>query len=207
MRPVTFLARGLLAGLLAWLLVAPALATSYNIRDAQPHGDWHSLRLTLGEERHVRAIEQSSYSDSVLSVNATPGACGQRWLEIRVMLDEVQAESTTWDRVPVDVMIDQGDVYTGEAAFITERGDDGFYVRLTMPDTSALLDGMRHGETLRLRIHRAAEDYWFMVFSLKGADQALTRMNRLCETHPADNAAPHDNAPAGKPTRASSTTQ
>ncbi|MDN3525431.1 hypothetical protein QWY79_09120 [Halomonas sabkhae] len=207
MRPVTFLASGWLICLLAALPVTPALAASFNTVDVQRHADWHSLRLTLGEERHVRAIEQSSYTDSVLSVNATPGACGQRWLEIRVTLDEVQAESATWDRVPVDVMVDQDRVYTGEAAFITERGDDGFYVRLTMPDTGALLDGMRHGETLRLRIHRGEDDPWFMVFSLNGADQALARMNRLCETRPADNATPHDNAPAGKPTRASPTTQ
>ncbi|WP_275287450.1 hypothetical protein [Halomonas elongata] len=201
MRLVTILASGLLP--LAALLATPAPATSFNTGDVQAHGNWHSLSLTLGEERHVRAIEQHSYADSVLSVNATPGACERPWLEIRVALDDVQASSTTWDRVPVDVLVDRDDVHSGEAAFITERGDDGFYVRLSLPETDALLDDMRHGETLRLRIHRAPEDYWFMVFSLNGVDQALVRMNRLCETSPSS---PKDNAPAGNPTRASSAT-
>ncbi|WP_069384997.1 hypothetical protein [Halomonas caseinilytica] len=201
MRLVTLLASGLLP--LATLLATPALATSFNTGDVQSHGDWHSLSLTLGEERHVRAIEQHSYADSVLSVNATPGACARPWLEIRVALDDVQARSTTWDRVPVDLLVDRDGIHSGEGAFITERGDDGFYVRLSMPDTDALLDDMRHGETLRLRIHRAPEDYWFMTFSLDGANQAFTRMNRLCET-PAES--PKDNAPTGKPTRASSAT-
>lgn len=203
MRLVTILASGLLP--LAALFVTPTLATSFNTGDVQAHGDWHSLSLTLGDERHVRAIEQHSYGDSVFSVNATPGACAHPWLEIRVALDELQSRSATWNRVPVDMLIDRDNVHSGEAAFITERGDDGFYVRLSMPDTDALLDDMRHGETLRLRIHRAPEDYWFLVFSLNGADQALARMNRLCE-QPPKGTGPKDNTPAGRPTRASSAT-
>ncbi len=173
------LRRGLLA-LLAAGLAAPAPAGTYNVSDARAHGDWHSLTLRLGDERHVRAIEEHSYSDSVFSVNATPGACERPWLELRVELDEVQAETATVNRVPADLLIDQGWVHQGQAEFITERGDSGFYARLVLPDTEAVLDEMHGGETLRLRIHRAEDDPWFLVFSLNGADAALTRMGSLC---------------------------
>ncbi|MFG6176479.1 hypothetical protein ACGTN6_04455 [Halomonas sp. THAF12] len=178
--PLLFLLKGCLPGLLALGLAAPASAGSFNTTDVQAHGNWHSLALTLGDERHVRALEQHSYSDSVFSVNATPGACDRPWLELRVELDDVQAQSATVNRVPADLMVDEGQVQQGQADFVTERGNSGFYVRFTLPDTAALLDDVRDGDTLRLRIHRAAEDYWFMVFSLDDADAALARMQRLC---------------------------
>ncbi|MBB3230700.1 hypothetical protein [Halomonas stenophila] len=173
--------RRLLSGLLALAVTAPAQAGRYNIDAVEHHGDWHSLRLTLGEQHHVRALEQRSYSDTVFSVNASPGACGRPWLEMRVELDEVQAESATVNRVPADLLVDDGRVHTGQAAFITERGNSGFYARFTVPDTEALLAEMAAGELLRLRLHRAEQDYWFLVFSLEGARGALTRMQRLCE--------------------------
>ena len=166
--------------LLAFALAAPAAAETFNVDDVRAHGDWHSLVLRLGDERHVRAIEQHSYSDSVFSVNATPGACDRPWLELRVELDEVQAETGTVNRVPVDLLIDQGWVHQGRAEFITERGNSGFYARLVLPDTDEVLDEMSGGETLRLRIHRAEDDHWFLIFSLNGADAALTRMETLC---------------------------
>ncbi|WP_235207490.1 hypothetical protein [Halomonas salina] len=169
-----------LSALMGMTLAAPALAGSYNVDDARAHGDWHSLVLRLGDERHVRAIEQHSYSDSVFSVNATPGACDHPWLELRVELGEVQAETGTVNRVPADLLIDQGWVHQGRAEFITERGNSGFYARLVLPDTDEVLDEMRGGETLRLRLHRAEDDHWFLVFSLNGADAALARMETLC---------------------------
>ncbi|ATJ84611.1 hypothetical protein ACFPTY_16440 [Halomonas beimenensis] len=171
---------GLPAWLLGLALAGPSLAGQFNTDAVRSHGDWHSLRLTLGEERHVRALEQHSYRDSVFSVNATPGACARPWLEMRVELGEVQAESATVNRVPADLLVDEGWVHTGEAAFITERGNSGFYVRFAFPDTGALLDEMRGGEVLRLRIHRGENDPWFMVFSLTGAGAALDRLDRLC---------------------------
>ncbi|MDR5866885.1 hypothetical protein [Halomonas koreensis] len=170
--------RALLLGLLP--LAGTAQGLDYNIDEVRAHGAWHSLRLSLGEERHARALEASSYADSTLSVNATPGACDRPWLELRVALAEVQADSATVNRVPVDLLVDQGAVHTGEGAFLIERGDDGFYVRLSRLDTVALLDAMAAGETLRLRIHRAPEDYWFMAFDLTGFEAARARMARLC---------------------------
>ncbi|UYG07689.1 hypothetical protein [Halomonas sp. M4R1S46] len=177
---LTFLRR-LLPGLLALAVTVPAQAGRYNLDAVERHGDWHSLRLTLGEERHVRALEQRSYSDTVFSVNASPGACDRPWLEMRVELGEVQAESATVNLVPADLLVDDGRVHTGQAAFITERGNSGFYARFTLPDTGALLAEMGAGEVLRLRLHRAEQDYWFLVFRLEGAEAALTRMRRLCE--------------------------
>ncbi|MCK2185140.1 DUF1176 domain-containing protein [Halomonas getboli] len=169
-----------LVALLAFGLATSAPAGSFNVGDARAHDDWHSLVLRLGDERHARAIEQHSYADSVFSVNATPGACDRPWLALRVELGEVQAESATVNRVPADLLIDRGWVHQGQADFITERGDSGFYVRFTLPDTDAVLDEIRDGDTLRLRIHRAEDDYWFLVLSLNGADAALTRMETLC---------------------------
>lgn len=170
--------RALLLGLL--LLAGTARGLDFNTDAVRPHGDWHSLRLTLGETRHARAIEQHSYADTVLSLNATPGACRHPWLEMRVALGVLQAESATVNRVPADLLVDAGGVHQGQAAFLTERGDDGFYVRFSLPDTAALLEEMEAGETLRLRIHRAPEDYWFMRFSLAGFAEARGRMQRLC---------------------------
>ncbi|WP_240724548.1 hypothetical protein [Halomonas borealis] len=169
-----------LPALAALGLAAPALAGSLNTSDIQAHGDWHSLALQLGDEHHVRALEQHSYSDSVFSLNATPGACGAPWLELRVELGELQAESAIVNRVPADLLIDQGWVHQGQADFITERGNSGFYARLSLPDIDAALDEMRDGETLRLRLHRAEDDYWFLVFSLAGFEEAQQRMQRLC---------------------------
>lgn len=172
--------RSLLPGLGLWL-AGPVLATQFNINDVERHGDWHSLTLRLGEERYVRALEQHSYRDTVLSVNATPGACDRPWLEVRVELDTYQPESGVVNRVPVDLLVDQGRGHRGQGEFITGRGDSGFYVRLALPDTDRLLEEMADGETLRLRIHRAEADYWFLVFSLDGAGEALVRSRTLCE--------------------------
>ncbi|RDB44248.1 hypothetical protein DU490_03060 [Halomonas sp. DQ26W] len=168
--------------LLASLLAAPlAHATNYNISDIQAHGQWHSLALSLGEERHFRALEQHSYSDSIISLNYTPGVCDLPWLEVRVELDEHQAESRVANLVPGDLRVDHETIHNGMAEFVTQRGDSGFYVNFYLDEQALLVEEMREGETLRLRLDRGEEDYWFMSFDLNGADAAIGRAERLCE--------------------------
>jgi len=168
--------------LLASLLTAaiPASAAIYNTVDAETHGLWQSLTLTLGEERHYRALEGSSYSDSLFSVNVTPGACERPWLELRVDLGERQPESRVVNRVPADLRVDHETIHGGEAEFITERGDSGFYVQFLLEEQALLLEEMASGETLRLRLMRAEDDPWFMVFSLEGAAEAMARARQQC---------------------------
>lgn len=120
---------------------------------------------------------QQSYSDAIFSVNASAGACEVPWLELRVALAENQAESATVNRVPADLRVDHTTVHSGSADFITERGDNGFYVRFALPDLDLLLDEMAKGELLRLRMMRGKDD---MVFSLTGADAAIGRGLRQC---------------------------
>ncbi|WP_290784357.1 hypothetical protein [Halomonas sp.] len=168
--------------LLATLLIPTATtATVYNTLDAEIHGQWQSLTLILGEERHYRALEGSSYSDAFFSVNATPGACERLWLELRVDLGERQPENRVVNRVPADLRVDHDTIHSGEAEFITERGDSGFYVQFLLEEQALLLTEMRQGETLRLRMMRTEDDPWFMTFSLTGAEAALTRAKRLCK--------------------------
>ncbi|MGJ7462266.1 hypothetical protein ACR80S_14300 [Halomonas sp. MA07-2] len=167
--------------LLATLLPqTSATAAVYNTLDAEAHGQWQSLTLVLGEERHYRALEASSYSDSLFSVNVTPAACERPWLELRVDLGERQAESRVANRVPGDLRVDHETIHSGTAEFITERGDSGFYVQFLLEEPALLLEEMRRGETLRLRMMRAEDDPWFMVFSLEGAAEAMDRARRQC---------------------------
>jgi len=166
---------------LCLLLAGAASATDYNIGDVRAHGGWHSLVLSLGEERHFRAIDQQSYSDAIFSVNASAGACDLPWLELRVELAENQARSATVNRVPADLRVDQATIHSGSAAFITERGDKGFYVRFALHDLDLLLEEMTSGELLRLRMMRGENDPWFMVFGLAGAGEAIERLHRLCD--------------------------
>lgn len=170
--------------LLATLSLAPvgALAAIFNTQDAETHDEWQSLILVLGEERHYRALEGSSYSDSLFSVNVTPGRCERPWLELRVDLGERQPESRVVNRVPADLRVDHETIHSGEAEFITERGDSGFYVQFLLEEQALLLEEMRQGETLRLRMMRSEDDPWFMTFSLAGAKEAITRAEGLCET-------------------------
>ncbi|MCA1770509.1 MAG: hypothetical protein LC652_11390 [Halomonas sp.] len=167
--------------LLASLLThTSAKATIYNTLDAKAHGQWQSLTLALGEERHYRALEASSYSDSLFSVNFTPGACEHPWLELRVDLGEPQAENRVVNRVPSDLRVDFDTIHSGQAEFINERGDSGFYVQFFLEGKPLLLKEMRRGETLRLRLMRAEDDPWFMTFSLSGASEAMERARRQC---------------------------
>jgi len=161
-------------------LAGTVSATDYNTGDVQAHGGWHSLVLSLGEERHVRAIDQQSYSDAILSVNASAWACDLPWLELRVALAKNQAESATVNRVPADLRVDHQTIHSGSATFVTERGDNGFYVRFALSELSLLLEEMGEGELLRLRIMRSEDDPWFMAFGLEGAGEAIQRMRRLC---------------------------
>ncbi|MCE9662783.1 hypothetical protein LY622_04955 [Halomonas sp. M5N1S17] len=168
--------------LLASLLAAPlAQATNYNTSDVEAHGNWHSLTLSLGDERHFRALQETSYSDSILSLNFTPGVCDLPWLELRVELDEHQAESRVANLVPGDLRVDHETIHNGMAEFVTQRGDSGFYVNFYLDEQALLIEEMRAGETLLLRLDRGEEDYWFMSFELNGADAAIGRAERLCE--------------------------
>ena len=170
------------APLLAALLLAPgpALAALFNTQDSERHDRWQSLTLALGEERHYRAMEASSYGDSLLSVNFTPGACERPWLELRVDLGERQPESRVVNRVPADLRVDHETIHGGEAEFIIERGDSGFYVQLFLEEQALLLEEMASSETLRLRLMRGEDDPWFMVFSLEGAAEAMARARQQC---------------------------
>ncbi|PMR80966.1 hypothetical protein C1H70_07360 [Halomonas urumqiensis] len=168
--------------LLSALLAIPlANATTFNTTDIQRHEHWQSMTLTLGEETHWRAVEAHSYSDSHFSVNLTPGACDLPWLEMRVDLGEHQPDSEVVNRVPADLRVDHETIHNGEAEFITQRGDSGFYVQFHLPEQPLSIEEMRHGETLRLRLMRSEDDPWFMVFSLAGADEALARIERQCQ--------------------------
>ncbi|WP_104203388.1 hypothetical protein [Billgrantia saliphila] len=162
-------------------LAGPAVAINYNVDDIERHDDWHSVTLTLGEERHFRALEQTSYSDSILSVNFTPGVCDLPWLEVRVELEEHQPESRVANLVPGDLRVDHETIHSGMAEFITQRGDRGFYVNFYLDTQVQLIDEMRSGQTLRMRFDRGDEDYWFMSFALAGADAAIARAEQQCE--------------------------
>lgn len=171
--PLLFLSAGL-------LVASGASATAFNTHDAEDHEAWQSLVLSLGEERHYRALEWRSYSDSLLSVNHTPGACESPWIELRVDLDEHQAEDRVVNRVPADLRVDLETIHSGQAQFFTRRGDSGFYVHFQLEEQPQLLAEMRQGEILRLRLMRAEDDPWFMIFDLDGAEAALERAGELC---------------------------
>lgn len=156
-------------------------AIHFNTGDVESHGRWKSLVLSLGEDRYVRALDESSYADAILSINARPGNCQQPWLELRVGLEERQSESKTQNQVSADIRIDQQPIHTGSVAFITNRGDDGFYGRFNLGAMTLLLSEMATGELMRVRMMRSENDPWFMAFGLEGAGQAIERMNRLCE--------------------------
>lgn len=162
------------------LLSSPAFATHYNVSNVEAHELWHSVALTLGEERHFRALEQHSYSDTILSVNYTAGVCDLPWLEIRVELEDHQPESRVANRVSGDLRVDHETIHNGVAEFITQRGDRGFYVNFYLNEFDLLLDEIRSGETLLMRLDRGDEDYWFMRFELAGAEAAIARASRLC---------------------------
>ncbi|WP_163557798.1 hypothetical protein [Halomonas sp. NO4] len=170
-----------LACLLTGLLAAPwALATTFNTSDIQRHGAWQSALLSLGEERHFRALEADSYSDAILSLNFTAGLCDLPWLEVRVDLDERQAADRAVNLVPADLRVDHETIHSGMAEFLTERGDSGFYAHFYLAQQALLMEEMRHGETLRLRFTLAEENHWFMTFALDGADRAIARAEGLC---------------------------
>ena len=82
------------------LLANPALAATFNVSSTEPHGHWQSMALSLGDERHFRAVETHSYSDATLSVNTTQGVCDLPWLEMRVTLAQQQGESRAVNLVP-----------------------------------------------------------------------------------------------------------
>jgi len=161
-------------------LPALALATSYNISEAQRHQHWQSMALSLGDERHFRAVENHSYSDATFSVNATQGICDLPWLEMRVTLEALQGEDTTVNMVPTLVRVDDRPIHQGVAEFITQRGDDGFYVHFYLNELDNLLGEMPVGDQLFVAFEQDERDPWHMTFSLQGAGAALTRLQASC---------------------------
>lgn len=170
----------LAAALTGLVLAGPAAAVQFNVAEVERHGAWQSMTLSLGEERLYRALEGDNYADAHFSVNVGPGACDAPWLELRADLGEYQPQSRRVNRVAADIRVDEKTIHSGQADFRTERGDDGFYVQFDLPEQPLLLDEMRRGEILRLRLMRGPDDPWFMVFSLDGAGEAMDRMTQAC---------------------------
>ncbi|NYT71441.1 hypothetical protein HZU72_03255 [Halomonas sp. QX-2] len=165
-----------------WIAATPvANATTFNTDDVATHDHWQSMTLSLGGERHHRAVETHSYSDATLSVNTTSGVCDLPWLEMRVTLEQQQGESRTVNLVPTRLRIDERPVIDTMAEFITERGDDGFYAHFYLSDLETLMADMRQGEQLFLGFDQEEREPWYMTFSLKGADAAINRMLTQCE--------------------------
>ncbi len=164
-------------------LPALALATAYNISDTQRHQHWQSMALSLGNERHFRAVETHSYSDATFSVNATQGVCDLPWLEMRVTLENLQGENTTVNMVPTLVRVDDRPIHQGVAEFITQRGDDGFYAHFYLNGLETLLEEMPAGDQLFVAFEQGERDPWHMTFSLEGADAALSRLQASCSNH------------------------
>ncbi|WP_422822069.1 hypothetical protein [Vreelandella subterranea] len=162
------------------LSLPSAHAVSFNVEDDQTHDHWQSMALTLGNERHFRAVEAHSYSDATLSVNATQGVCDLPWLEMRVELEAAQGESRAVNQVPARLRVDDRERIHSVAEFITERGDSGFYAHFYLHDIDQLIADMGAGEQVFLGFDQGDEDPWYMIFSLEGAGEALTRMQRLC---------------------------
>ena len=159
----------------------PSMAATFNIDAVQPHNHWQSMALTLGSERHFRAVETHSYSDATLSLNATPGVCDLPWLGMRVTLAEQQGESRAVNLVPTRIRVDDTPIIDTMAEFITERGDDGFYAHFYLSDLQTLMAQMRQGEQLFIGFDQQDSDPWYMTFSLDGADDAIARIQRLCD--------------------------
>ncbi|KAE8438580.1 hypothetical protein GYM47_00685 [Vreelandella piezotolerans] len=162
------------------LLANPALAATFNVSSTEPHGHWQSMALSLGDERHFRAVETHSYSDATLSVNTTQGVCDLPWLEMRVTLAQQQGESRAVNLVPTRLRIDDQPIIDTMAEFITERGDDGFYAHFYLQDMETLIEEMQSGEQLFLGFDQNEREPWYMTFSLAGADAAISRMQALC---------------------------
>ncbi|UZH12315.1 hypothetical protein OM794_00525 [Halomonas sp. BDJS001] len=165
------------------MMVATSMANAatFNTDDVVIHDHWQSMTLSLGGERHYRAVETHSYSDATLSLNATSGVCDLPWLEMRVTLEQQQGESRAVNLVPARLRIDEQPVIDTMAEFITERGDDGFYAHFYLSDMQPLLADMRQGEQLFLGFDQEERDPWYMTFSLQGADAAINRMLTQCE--------------------------
>lgn len=156
-------------------------AATFNTQDVTSHDHWQSMTLTLGGERHYRAVETHSYSDATLSLNATAGVCDLPWLEMRVTLEQQQGESRAVNLVPARLRIDEQPVIDTMAEFITERGDDGFYAHFYLGDLATVMADMRQGEQLFLGFDQEEREPWYMTFSLQGADAAINRMLAQCK--------------------------
>ncbi|WP_404376516.1 hypothetical protein [Vreelandella aquamarina] len=158
----------------------PALAATFNVESMETHRHWQSMSLTLGEERHFRAVETHSYTDATLSLNTTQGVCDLPWLEMRVSLAQQQGESRAVNLVPTRLRIDDHPIVDTMAEFITERGDNGFYAHFYLSDMTTLIAEMQAGQQLFLGFDQNEQEPWYMTFSLEGAGDAIERMQSLC---------------------------
>lgn len=179
--PLPDIARQALVLLASLSSATLAVATTFNTANIEQHANWRSATLTLGEERHFRALEAHSYSDALLSLNYTVGVCDLPWLEVRVDLDERQPESRAVNLVPAELRVDHETIHSGMAEFITERGDSGFYAHFYLQEQPLLIEEMHRGETLRIRFALDEEAPWFMTFTLAGADAAIRRAEAQCQ--------------------------
>ncbi|WP_252105823.1 MULTISPECIES: hypothetical protein [unclassified Halomonas] len=179
MKPHTFAAAALgTAGLLT--LATAAQAARYPVSDETAFGAWYAATTTDAGQRHFRALEAESYSDAILSVNATEGVCHLPWLELRVTLDEAQPESRAVNLVPARLRVDQTPIMETMAEFIVEQGDDGFYSHFYLGELDALLARMNEGEQLFIGFEQGDAAPWTMTFDLDGAGQAIQAMQRRC---------------------------
>ncbi|RBI65519.1 hypothetical protein DQ400_18040 [Vreelandella sulfidaeris] len=179
------IAKSVLMAMAVPLMVAmsEANAATFNTERVANHDHWQSMILSLGGEQHYRAVETHSYSDATLSLNATQGVCDLPWLEMRVTLEQQQGESRAVNLVPARLRVDEQPMIDTMAEFITERGDDGFYVHFYLSDLESLMTDMRQGEQLFLGFDQEEREPWYMTFSLQGADAAISRMLGQCENN------------------------
>ncbi|WNL42159.1 hypothetical protein RN347_16280 [Halomonas sp. PAMB 3264] len=163
-----------------FVFATAAQAARYPVSDDTAFGAWHAATTTDAGQRHFRALEAESYSDAILSVNATEGVCHLPWLELRVTLKETQSESRAVNLVPARLRVDQTPIMETMAEFIVEEGDDGFYSHFYLGELDALLARMSEGEQLFIGFEQGSATPWTMTFDLDGAGKAIQEMQRRC---------------------------
>lgn len=161
------------AALLALLPLGGAASADLVDERLQVIDAWAVATLGDGEQRVYRALNASDYSDAYLAVNYRAGVCDLPDLQMRVTLEETQQQDEVVNLAPTEIRIDRLQTHNAAAEFATRAGDDGFYARFYVEDQAELLREMRRGEVMRLRFEGEEENYWYMEFSLYGADQAL----------------------------------
>ena len=171
-RATLALTMGLLSG-----LATPALALMYNQEGVEAAGHWHSMTLTLGEERTYRASNGYDMPGTAFSVDFAPPACRPR-LELRVEMGEVASRDETLE-ADAALRVDRAEPHAGPAVLARERGDSGAYVSFSAAAPYRLLHELHVGDALRVEIDDGVEP-WYLRFGLPGAAVALDRAARQC---------------------------